>query len=359
MFTEIHGTLLVVDDVSATVETLSDVLGGRVGSLSIRRVETVHAAQALLDENRQSCAPVLILVNVHIGADLKNGLGVLSNLIHSESASGRPILALVNRTNDDALTRCLEMGAADVLGLPLNRLEVAARLGTYLRLAATSETLNGCIEDDEALAEHDALFDLAAYASVGADWEREADEHLRRVRAYTSLLGRKCGMSREESELLGLAGTLYDIGKTGIDDNILLKPGKLTQAERIIIQKHCEIGAKSLEGGNSELLETAKVIAFTHHERWDGSGYPSGLTGEEIPLPGRIVGLVDVFEALTSKRPHKEAWSIQKAAETIREARGTQFDPYLTDIFLEHLDEIQSIRLSLTEHDADTLEPVS
>ncbi len=353
MFTELHGTILVVDDVSATVETLYDVVGGRVGSLSIRRVDTLDTALALIVDVKFACVPLIILVNVHLGADLKNGLHTLSELVNCQDINGRPIIALVNRTNDDALTRCLEAGAVDVLGLPLNRLEAAARLSTHLRLAAIA-AFEGCEEDEEAIVEHGALADLAVYSSVGVDWENEAESHLQRVRAYTNLLARKCGMSREESELLGLAATLYDIGKTGIDDNILLKQEALTTEERKAIEKHCEIGAKSLEGGHSELLETARVIAFTHHERWDGSGYPSGLKGEEIPLPGRIVGLVDVFEALTSKRPHKEAWPLKKAIETIRQGRESQFDPYLTDIFLEHIKEVDAIRMVLRE-DTDPL----
>jgi len=145
------------------------------------------------------------------------------------------------------------------------------------------------------------------------------------------------------------ASPMHDIGKIGIPDHILLKPGKFEPEEWEIMKTHAVIGANILEGDDSELMKCAGEIALTHHEKWDGSGYPYGLSGEAIPLVGRIAALADVFDALTSVRPYKEAWTVEAAVDLIKENRGTHFDPDLVTVFLEQLPGILKIRDQFSE----------
>jgi putative two-component system response regulator len=145
------------------------------------------------------------------------------------------------------------------------------------------------------------------------------------------------GMSAAQAEMIRLAAPLHDLGKVAIPDGILLKPGKLLPDEFAIVQQHTVIGVRILSGSRSRLLQMAEEIALTHHERWDGTGYPNGLAGEEIPLSGRIIAVVDVFDALTNRRPYKEAWSVNRAIEEIRALSGSHFDARVVHAFLEVL----------------------
>ena len=160
---------------------------------------------------------------------------------------------------------------------------------------------------------------------------------LERIGAIAALLGSRLGLTRERAELLRIAAPMHDVGKIGIPDQILLKPGQLTDQERREMKRHTEIGYELLSNSNSELLSMAAVIALTHHERFDGAGYPQGLAGEEIPLEGRIVAVADVFDALISDRVYRPAFPLDKAVETMVEGRGTQFDPAIVDVLLENV----------------------
>jgi len=165
----------------------------------------------------------------------------------------------------------------------------------------------------------------------------------------SALLAKSIGLSENDCELLLHASPMHDIGKIGIPDHILLKPGKFEPEEWAIMQTHATIGSHILEGDDSELMRCAREIALTHHEKWDGSGYPSGLAGDAIPLMGRIAALADVFDALTSEIPYKKAWTIEAAVDLIKENRGTHFDPDLVDVFLIQLPEVLKIREQFSE----------
>jgi putative two-component system response regulator len=157
------------------------------------------------------------------------------------------------------------------------------------------------------------------------------------------------GLDEKECELILNASPMHDVGKIGIPDNILLKPGKFEAEEWEKMKTHAEIGGEILSGNDSDLLLMARIIALTHHEKWDGSGYPRGLVGEDIPLVGRIVALADVFDALTSERPYKKAWPVDAAIEYINEQKGLHFDPKLVDLFNENIEEILNIRKTYAE----------
>lgn len=177
----------------------------------------------------------------------------------------------------------------------------------------------------------------------------ETGNHVKRVAEVVRILGHHYGLSSEDMETLGFAAPIHDIGKLAVPDAILNKPGKLTLEEFEIIKHHTTIGYEMLKSSKRPIIQAGAVIAQQHHERYDGCGYPLGLKGEKIHIFGRIVALADVFDALGSRRVYKEAWPIDRIVEYIAGQRGAQFDPLLTDIFLEHIDELASIRADLPD----------
>ncbi|MDQ3000934.1 MAG: response regulator [Fibrobacterota bacterium] len=177
----------------------------------------------------------------------------------------------------------------------------------------------------------------------------ETGYHVLRISKYCEVLARGVGMTEEETWLLSKASPLHDIGKIGIPDSILLKPGRLTADEFEIMKKHAEIGGQILKNANSRVLQVAETVAISHHEKWDGSGYPRGLKGEEIPLMGRITAVADVFDALTMKRCYKPPFSMEQSAGIITEGRGKHFDPLMVDIFLSRLNEFVAIHGEYSE----------
>jgi putative two-component system response regulator len=196
-------------------------------------------------------------------------------------------------------------------------------------------------EKDLRLSREETIQRLSIAAEFRDD---ETAQHIQRMSRYCALLARKAGEDSERCDLIRVASLMHDVGKIGIPDQILLKPGPLTPEERTIMQQHSEIGYRILAGSQSELLRRAAEIAWTHHERIDGSGYPSGITGSEIPLEGRIAAIADVFDALTSDRVYKKAFPLGRAIEIMREARNAHFDPKLLDLFLDSMDEALAIR---------------
>jgi len=186
--------------------------------------------------------------------------------------------------------------------------------------------------------------------------DNETGEHIKRMSQYAVTIARKLDISEADCKILELAAPMHDIGKVGISDSILLKRGPLTAEEFATMQQHPEIGARILTGDHP-LIKASRDISLTHHEKWDGSGYPQGLAGDEIPLFGRICALTDVFDALTSVRPYKKAWPLEEALSLIREQAGSHFDPHLVDVFFDSLPEILTIKSIYNEHHQET--PVS
>ena len=173
---------------------------------------------------------------------------------------------------------------------------------------------------------------------------QETGQHIVRMSLYCALLARLAGFDDERAELIRIASPMHDVGKIGIPDRILLKPGALTDEERQVMEAHAEMGHRILAGSNAELLELAALLALTHHERIDGTGYPRGLAGDEIPIEGRIAAVADVFDALTSDRVYRPAFQPDEARALMHEGRGTQFDPWLLDLFFDAFDDVLAIR---------------
>lgn len=173
--------------------------------------------------------------------------------------------------------------------------------------------------------------------------DEETAKHIERMSRYSALLARRASLDEEKCAQILLTSRLHDVGKIGVPDRVLRKRGRFTPQDREIMERHAEVGYRLFEQAEAELLMLAGTIAWTHHERWDGSGYPRGLTREGIPLEGRIAAIADVFDALMSKRPYKQALPLGQVLGMMRENGGTHFDPHLTNLFLDPLDEVLGI----------------
>jgi putative two-component system response regulator len=210
------------------------------------------------------------------------------------------------------------------------------------------------------LASLDTVYRLSRAAEYR---DEDTGAHIQRMSLYSAAIARRLGFDDETVESILYAAPMHDIGKIGIPDRILLKPGRLDPNEWEIMKQHTIIGARILEGSDAEFIKLAKVIALTHHERWDGTGYPKGLKGSETPMVGRLTGIADVFDALISKRPYKKALSVEKSFDIIRDRRGSHFDPEVVDVFFAVENEILSVREKYKdEHEsllAWTASPVS
>lgn len=237
------------------------------------------------------------------------------------------------------------------IGIEISSLGFLLFVGSHsfvlsLRFAKAFRDVEELTEEIET-TQREIIYTLGEIAEARS---KETGNHVKRVAEYSKILAIKYGLSEKEAELLKLASPMHDIGKVAIPDSILNKPGKLTYEEFEIMKKHTVIGYEMLKHSNREILQHAAEIALTHHERWDGTGYPYGLKGEEIPISGRITAVADVFDALGSDRVYKKAWDLDEIIEYFKEQRGKQFDPILVDIFLENLDDILSIRNKYVDH---------
>lgn len=255
-----------------------------------------------------------------------------------------PVIVFLDKKNGGFDRKgLLEMGASDFLPVSADPDELALRVRNCLQVRWLNRRINGIADEIEARVQErtrglyeDQLEMLERLARASEYRDDDTGDHTRRVGTMSAKIAMEMGLPEEEVDLIRLAAPLHDIGKIGIRDAILMKPGKLTESEFVVMRTHAIIGSKILEG-KSPLLRMAEVIARTHHERWDGTGYPSRLAGENIPLPGRIVAVADVYDALTSPRAYKAAWPQAKAVEEINAQAGRHFDPKVVDAFLRVL----------------------
>jgi putative nucleotidyltransferase with HDIG domain len=256
-----------------------------------------------------------------------------------------PILVLTADVTQATRQRALASGANDFLSKPLEPVEVRLRIGNLLETRKLQKQLfEHNVHLSEAVAERTAdleaaRLELLERLALAAEYRDDnTQEHAQRVGRTAELLAIELGTSPGEAEVLRRAAPLHDIGKIGIPDQILLKHTQLAPEEYELMKAHTRIGAQILSGGTFAILQKAEEIAATHHEAWDGSGYPDGIAGESIPLSGRIVAVADVFDALVHERPYKEAWPIERAVAEIRSLSGRQFDPQVAEAFarLDH-----------------------
>jgi putative two-component system response regulator len=262
-----------------------------------------------------------------------------------------PVLMVTANHDTQVRHDALEIGVNDFLNKPLDNTEFKARSKNMLDLRLHQRHLEEkvrarTLDLENALEriveqERETIFCLARAAEYR---DPETGAHIIRMAHYSKIIARNLGLSIEQQDLLLQAAPMHDIGKVGTPDKILLKPGKLTADEFVDMKKHAEIGYQVLKASSSHLLQVAAEIAHTHHEKFDGSGYPCGLKGTEIPLFGRIVAVADVFDALTSERPYKKAWSIEQASQLLHEGAGTHFDSECVEAFFANFDEVLEIK---------------
>ena len=262
-----------------------------------------------------------------------------------------PVLMVTANHDTELRHQALQLGVTDFLNKPLDNTEFIARAKNMLALRQSHKKLSDraswlAEEVRKATAqivarEQETIFCLARAAEYR---DPETGAHIQRMAHYSKQIASVLGLSVEEQDLLLESAPMHDIGKVGTPDFILLKPGKLTEAEFEVMKQHAVIGYEVLNSGNSPLLKVAAEIAYTHHEKFDGSGYPRGLKGNEIPLFGRIVAVADVFDALTSERPYKRAWSIEQATQLLQDGMGSHFDPDCVNAFLADFEEVLTIK---------------
>ena len=284
-----------------------------------------------------------------------NGLEFIQSFRQNNQST--PIIMLTAVGDDMNLQiKALEYGANDFLSKPINAPAFKARIINMLKLRKSQLLLQDkalLLQDEVNSAtirlkesEHETLQMLGKSAEYK---DPETNAHTQRVAYYCKLLARVYGLDENLQDIIFYASPFHDLGKIGIPDKILLKPGKLDDDEFSIMKNHAKIGYEILKGSKSKYLKAGGVIAYNHHEKYDGTGYPNGLKGENIPIFGRITAIADVFDALTSSRPYKKAWSLEEAFDFLIREKEVHFDPKLVDLFLENKNKVIDIHNKFKE----------
>jgi putative two-component system response regulator len=342
--------MLIVDDDPA--------IHRMIGRIFRRHAIDLHSAygglQALAEI--QSNSTDLVLMDLSMpGMD---GFEVANSIKDNPDWHNIPIIIITGRDGSDILARALGECADDFINKTADPSEIIARVNYHLKRKRILDQLH-----DDQLQCHDIIslkssqLALALQrlkdASLEVIWrltaaseyrDNETGQHIKRMSHYAAAMAQKMGLKKKAIDTLLYAAPMHDIGKIGIPDAILLKPGPLDEDEWTVMKSHTTMGADILSGSTIGFVKMGEVIALTHHEKWDGSGYPNGLKGRSIPLVGRIVALADVFDALTSRRPYKEPFSIEKANRIITEGKGKHFDPDVVDLFFSIQEAILQIK---------------
>ena len=363
--------ILIVDDELLNI----DVVQGYLEMDGYRHVQSTRFAEEALPLIGR-LRPDLVLLDIHMPE--VDGLQILRTMRADAKLSTIPVVILTATSTNDIKLKALRCGATDLLSKPIHRDELLARIRNVLTAKVYqdqqrqySEELEDAVRQRTAELEESRLELIHCLARAAEFRDDDTGQHIIRVGRYARIIGEQLGMPEAQLEILEPAAQLHDVGKIGIPDAILLKPGTLTPEEFEVMQKHCgfgkkivdclppreaqvirghaELGAKIMNIGRSPILDMAKRIALTHHERWDGSGYPLGLAGENIPLEGRITAVADVFDALSAKRVYKPAFPLPKCLGILEEGRGTQFDPAVLDAFLTRQDEIVQVQIDFAD----------
>lgn len=341
-------TVLIVDDEPANVKLLERTLR----AFGYHELLSTTDPRTVLDIYRSHACDLIIL---DLNMPYLDGFEVMRQL-QACGANLPPILILTAQLEQEHRVRALRDGAHDYVTKPFAVDELMARVRNLLHVQLYQKSMR---ERNQWLEErvrkrtrelYDTRLQIVQRLGRAAEFrDNETGLHIIRMSKMSQVLAEAAGMSPQDCELLLNASPMHDIGKIGIPDHILLKPGKLDPHEWDVMKTHSTIGAEILSGDGSELLVMARDIALNHHERWDGTGYPGGLRGEQIPLVGRIVALADVFDALTSVRRYKEAWTVEIALNYISSNRGKHFDPQLVDVFQTQCEKILAIKEQFAE----------
>ncbi|NOZ38830.1 MAG: response regulator [Planctomycetes bacterium] len=365
-------TIMIVDDEPINIKVAQKFLELEGYSEFVTTTNPKEAV-ALAFENQ----PGILLLDIMMPE--VSGLDILKELRADERTFDLPVIILTATTNQATKHEALQLGATDFLLKPVDATELSTRVRNclaakayhdHLRTYAAELEIEVSLRTRDIEQAHAELLICLARASEYRD--DDTGNHVRRVGRYAEIIARHLDLDKKFIQLLTQSAPLHDIGKIGIPDSILHKPGKLDPEEMELMRKHCgfgkrivtfeasaeeigslrthaDIGAKILQSECSPVLKMASRIALTHHEWWDGTGYPLGLAGEDIPLEGRITAVADVFDALSTKRPYKEAFPYEKCVEIMVSERGTHFEPRLLDAFLSRRSQIIEIQCGLAE----------
>ncbi|NNM27267.1 MAG: response regulator [Phycisphaerales bacterium] len=365
----VDATVMIVDDEPVNIKVIRKYL--QAAGYTNFVTETDPRVVIELIRTRR---PDVVLMDVMMPEI--DGLTLLRSIRADDELRFTPVIIVT--ASDDAATKlkALELGATDFLAKPLDANDMVPRVRNALMVKAYqvhlethSARLEQQVRERTAKLEASRLHVMHCLARAGEYRDDLTGYHVIRVGLYAGVLARATGMALDRIALLEQAAQLHDVGKIGIPDAILHKPGRLTSEEFDEMKRHCEIGrdiilaAPTTQGSSqnaewssfiegvteSPALMMAAMIAMTHHEKWDGSGYPIGMTGDEIPIEGRLVAVADVFDALRSERPYKKPFPLEKCFNIITEGRGTHFDPQLVDAFVDRFDEITAIDRELAD----------
>ncbi|PKU23990.1 response regulator [Telmatospirillum siberiense] len=313
--------VLVVDDQTHNLWLLRDILDDTY-TLSFSK----NGREALEAARRHR--PDLILLDVMM-PDM-DGYEVCRRLKDDDDLRRIPVIFVTAMGEVEDEAAGFAVGGADYITKPVSAPIVRARVRTHI-----AQVDQGVVLDRLGIA--------------GEFKDNETGAHVRRMGRYAEILARRLGWNDAACQAIARTAPMHDIGKIAIPDNILLKPGKFDAAEWTVMRSHAERGAAIIGANGSSLMRMAAQIALSHHEKWDGGGYPEGIPGEEIPVVGRIVAIADVYDALMSRRPYKEPWPLDRVVGHLREQSGKHFDPELVDLFLANVDAFEAIRAGLPD----------
>lgn len=342
-----NASILIVDDNPANISVLSAMLE----EMDYRNVCVITDAREVIPQLTRTEFDLVLLDIRMPHLDGIAILQLLANMGQDKHDHYLPVLVLTAQNDEATRKAALAAGAKDFLTKPFQQWEVLLRIHNLLETRMFYKAQRSRAELLEMAVRsrtqeiRDTQIEIIRRLGQAAEFrDNETGAHVMRMSHYAQMLALAAGYTAENAEMLLIASPMHDIGKIATPDYILLKPGKLTPEEFTIIQAHTRVGFQMLDGHPSELMQLAARIALSHHEKWDGSGYPNGLRGTAIPVEGRIVALADVFDALTSERPYKKAWSVERAVEHIRAQAGKHFDPDYAHLFIDRIDDILRIK---------------
>lgn len=392
------GRILTVDDDKINLQLLNTILKGM--DFDVLQALNAKVGLEILEKEND-----IDLIVTDLMMPEMDGYEFTKKVKSHPEMANIPVIMLTSLGQKKDKIKALESGVDDFLNKPLDKTELTLRVQAFLKVKKYNDSLSNekkqleltlsekentlvktladlkNLSDDKLfliqLLEDESMKLLSAYrqlketniqmrnsnleiiaslATAAEFRDNETGMHIKRVSNYCALIAKKVGLPDDKCEEILNTSPMHDIGKIGIPDIILLKPGSLTPDEWKIMKTHAYIGYTILNGIKSDIMNTAATIAYTHHEKWNGEGYPRGLKKEEIPLEGRICAIADVFDALTSKRVYKDAFSVEKAVDILKEGRASHFDPDLLDLFIDALDEVVEIKEKYQDTDEDLLQ---
>jgi putative two-component system response regulator len=329
-----QATVLIVDDTPQNISLLNAAL------MDDYTIKVATSGQQAIDICLSMQIDIILLDVMMPDMD---GFETCQRLKENPLTRSIPVIFVTARGEVKDESMGFDCGAVDYITKPIRAAVVRARVHTHLALYNQNRALELLVQERTAELHESRLEVLQRLGCAGEYRDNETGLHVIRVSSYSRIIALALGVSESEAELLYNAAALHDTGKIGIPDGILFKPGKLDEEEWKVIRTHCEIGHKIIGNHTNSLLKTAASIALTHHEKWDGTGYPQSLKGTGIPFFGRIVAIADVFDALTCVRPYKRAWPVDEAVSEIVRCSGNHFDPQIVAAFLSKIPELTAV----------------